>query len=223
MQSECYEVTKMMVRNRKKEKAMSSIAKISHWDKEKGFGYLRDGKKKLFLHRGDFTERHKRPQVGDRVHFQRGCDAKGRKCAVNVRHVNDGGKLTIWTWLCVLLLVALPILSVTHAAVIHSIPLSLVSCYIICINIITYRTYKGDKMSARLKSQRVPESTLHMLEGLGGWPLAFIAQRHLRHKCSKMHYQSTFWFIVACHYFIAIDYMYHWRILGLFFGSGNVW
>jgi len=40
---------------------------------------------------------------------------------------------------------------------------------------------------------------LHLLELLGGWPGAFLAQRRLRHKCSKRRYQFVFWLIVLAY------------------------
>lgn len=85
-------------------------SKIIEWDDAKGFGYLLHQKRKLFLHRKDFAERHKRPGKGDRIHYQLGSDPKGRKCAVEAVHVNDGGKLTLFTWLGLTLLLLIPVL-----------------------------------------------------------------------------------------------------------------
>ncbi|HSH15989.1 MAG TPA: DUF1294 domain-containing protein [Verrucomicrobiae bacterium] len=52
---------------------------------------------------------------------------------------------------------------------------------------------------------RVSEANLHLLELLGGWPAALLAQRRLRHKCSKGSYQFMFWLIVLGHQFVAGD------------------
>ena len=54
---------------------------------------------------------------------------------------------------------------------------------------ITYGMYADDKQRAASGAWRVPESSLHLAELLGGWPGAFLAQRWLRHKCSKASYQ----------------------------------
>ena len=43
--------------------------------------------------------------------------------------------------------------------------------------------------------------TLHTLELIGGWPAAFLAQRWLRHKCSKRSFQMA-----------ALDLIYRGRI-----------
>jgi uncharacterized membrane protein YsdA (DUF1294 family) len=53
----------------------------------------------------------------------------------------------------------------------------------------------------------VPEATLHLAELLGGWPGAFLAQRRLRHKCSKASYQIVFWGIVVLFQIASVDVM----------------
>jgi hypothetical protein len=50
-----------------------------------------------------------------------------------------------------------------------------------------------------------------MTELLGGWPGAFLAQRRLRHKCSKVSYQFVFWLIVLAYQFAAFDSIQNWR------------
>ena len=59
--------------------------------------------------------------------------------------------------------------------------------------------YGKDKYRAIKGAGRIPEGTLHLVEALGGWPGAFLAQQTMRHKTSKESYQATFWFIVAAH------------------------
>ena len=48
-------------------------------------------------------------------------------------------------------------------------------------------------------------------ELLGGWPAAFLAQRRLRHKCSKSSYQFVFWLIVFAWQFAAFDSLQNWK------------
>ncbi len=64
---------------------------------------------------------------------------------------------------------------------------------------VTFLVYVLDKGAARRGDQRTPESTLHVLELLGGWPGAFLAQQLIRHKNAKVSYQIVFWLIVAIH------------------------
>ena len=73
------------------------------------------------------------------------------------------------------------------------------------VSAITYGMYAHDKQRAVSQGWRVPESSLHLGELLGGWPGAFLARRRLRHKCSKPGYQVVFWAIVLLHQIVAVD------------------
>lgn len=129
-------------------------SKIVEWDDQKGFGYLRYRKGKLFLHRKDFAERHKRPSKGDRIHYQVGSDAKGRPCAVDATHVNDGGKISILTWISLMLLMAIPVLAWSHFILIKKPSLYFLILPFAVINLITYLSYRSDKKKARAKVWR---------------------------------------------------------------------
>ena len=59
--------------------------------------------------------------------------------------------------------------------------------------------YGTDKYRAIRGGWRIREGTLHLVEALGGWPGAYLAQQTLRHKTAKLSYQVAFWLIVAAH------------------------
>ena len=80
------------------------------------------------------------------------------------------------------------------------------------VSAITYGLYADDKNRAVTGAWRVPESSLHLAELLGGWPGALLAQRRLRHKCSKVSYQVAFWFIVVIFQIVAADLMLDQRL-----------
>ena len=86
-----------------------------------------------------------------------------------------------------------------------------VGAYGAVISTITYWVYARDKRRAEEGEWRVPEASLHLLELLGGWPGAFLAQRRLRHKCSKRSYQIVFWLIVLGYQFAAYDSLQNWQ------------
>lgn len=83
--------------------------------------------------------------------------------------------------------------------------------YALVLSAITYWAYAVDKRRAEAGLWRVPEGQLHLLELLGGWPGALLAQRRLRHKCSKGSYQVLFWLIVLGYQFAAYDSFHNWR------------
>jgi uncharacterized membrane protein YsdA (DUF1294 family) len=63
-------------------------------------------------------------------------------------------------------------------------------------SIITYGVYVQDKTAAQNAGRRIPESTLHLMSLLGGWPGALVAQVHLRHKTRKPSFLIGYWFTV---------------------------
>jgi uncharacterized membrane protein YsdA (DUF1294 family) len=86
-----------------------------------------------------------------------------------------------------------------------------VYAYGLVLGALTYWAYAVDKRRAREKRWRLAESRLHLLSLLGGWPGAFLAQRRLRHKCSKHSFQFVFWLMVLGYQFVAWDSLQAWR------------
>ncbi|GAA5495922.1 hypothetical protein Rhal01_02103 [Rubritalea halochordaticola] len=187
-------------------------ARIIEWNPQKGYGFLKHGKKRVFLHRRDFSEHHKRPAPGDHIHFTYGVDASGRQCAVNARHVNDGGKLTLGSLVLVLLLLLIPSLALYKLTRVLELSLYLLPAVFLAINLITFSLYSSDKSNARKKLQRIPESMLHFWEFIGGWAGALLAQKKYRHKATKSSYQFSYWAIVILHLFVCTDYLLRWRM-----------
>jgi uncharacterized membrane protein YsdA (DUF1294 family) len=67
------------------------------------------------------------------------------------------------------------------------------------------------KRLAQRSEWRVSEAQLHFWELIGGWLGSWIAQRVLRHKCSKGSYQFVFWLIVISQQFAALDSFQDWK------------
>ena len=61
---------------------------------------------------------------------------------------------------------------------------------------LSYFLYMGDKFAAQRGGRRTPESTLHLVDLLGGWPGALVAQQQFRHKTVKASFQAVFWVTV---------------------------
>lgn len=78
-------------------------------------------------------------------------------------------------------------------------PLTLILLAYAVVSIITFCVYGLDKRAAVRGRWRTPEATLHLLELLGGFPGAMVAQRVFRHKRAKVSYLVVFWLIVLLH------------------------
>src|SRR5512137_1037050 len=88
--------------------------RITDWNAAKGFGFVDDGHLRTFVHIGDFTERIKRPEIGDELSYTMGKDAKGRTCGRNIVMLGTGGRLGIAHLLGLALLLALPSAAIWH-------------------------------------------------------------------------------------------------------------
>ena len=127
-------------------------------------------------------------------------------------HRGDEGHLEPWHIIALLVLLISPGLALHRLSAFIGLPWLL--GYAIAISLLTYAVYGADKDSAQEKvpDWRASEKLLHSLEFAGGWPGAFLAQRRLRHKCSKFSYQIKFWLIVSLHVYVATDYLLGWRL-----------
>ena len=65
------------------------------------------------------------------------------------------------------------------------------------MSVVSFALYRADKSAARDGRWRTPESTLHLVDLLGGWPGGLVAQDVFRHKSRKGSFQATFWFTVV--------------------------
>jgi len=61
---------------------------------------------------------------------------------------------------------------------------------------LSYLLYWWDKSAAQKGARRTPESNLHLMDLLGGWPGALVAQQQFHHKTAKASFQAVFWVTV---------------------------
>jgi uncharacterized membrane protein YsdA (DUF1294 family) len=182
-------------------------ARVIEWHADKGFGWLQFGDKRLFLHRRDFSRFHHLPRVGEEIRFNWGLDAQRRPCAQNAVQVREVSDVSL-VGLCFLgVLLVLPACAWRQMGW----EIWKLAAYVGALSLITYAAYASDKRKARKEAWRTPEVLLHLLELAGGWPGAWVAQRRLRHKCSKTSYQFEFWLIICIHQFVAFDSLQHWN------------
>ena len=180
---------------------------ITGWDDRRGFGWVEADGQRVFLHIKEFGERQRRPQDGERVRFELGSDAKGRSRAKSVTYVRSGGRVSIGAALQLMVLLVLPGLALQELPGRWWFGPAVIAI----LSLVSFGMYAHDKKQAIRSGWRVSESTLHLVEFLGGWPGAFLAQRRLRHKCSKRSYQFTFWCIVGLFQLASADIIFEHR------------
>lgn len=199
---------------------------IVRWNAERGFGFLRPAGKDtdVFMHISTVPNRAT-PAVGSRWRVQIQPDPKGRGLRVARAVAADSaesdsvvatarrssqralgrGSRSRKAWLSppTFFIIAATLFccgaALWTAAGAGWRPIGLVPLAYLAASLLTFVAYALDKNRARNGLWRTPESTLHGLELLGGWPGGWVAQQTLRHKSRKRSYQMVFWLIVMVH------------------------
>ncbi len=120
--------------------------------------------------------------------------------------------LSIRTFAALLCLLVLPVCAITGLST--GLDWRLIVGTPLILSVFTFLAYHSDKRRAEAGKWRLRESALHLLELLGGWPGAFLAQRIFRHKTSKISYQVVFWAIVLVYQLVALDCVTGWTVSG---------
>jgi len=77
--------------------------------------------------------------------------------------------------------------------------LGIVAALSAALSLVTLVAMALDKRRARRGGWRIPESTLHLMELLGGWPGSLLASRWLRHKSVKPRYRIVRGLCIVVH------------------------
>ena len=196
---------------------MTYLGTLVEWNDQRGFGFIQadEGGDRVFVHISAFQPRpspQARPQMGQRLQFAV-CMEGNKKRAQQVRwrnverpaarraatgapdrrgtgrrsgHAAGGAHYFVVVGFALLLV---------GVAMVWGVQPWVVSLYAV-LSLITFFAYWKDKAAAQAGRWRTPESTLHSLALLGGWPGAVLAQQWLRHKTSKMAFRLVFWLTV---------------------------
>ena len=169
---------------------------LIHWDDYKGYGFLhpKNGMMDIFLHVKSLPHFQRRPQIGDLLTYEVEADEKGRYYASSSKIKGLAWSHFTCIWGCFSLLFG----TYVYLAFQQILPFHPLSIYA-AVSLLTIRAYSCDKRAAQIGLRRTPERRLHLLEALGGWPGALLAQIFYRHKRQKISYQIVFWLIVAGH------------------------
>ena len=186
---------------------MRARGKITSWNDQKGPAFLPPAaaRKQVFGHIQAFSNRTRRPEIGELVSFALSADRQGRPCAVKATYAGErlhneskqkNDYLPVTGAVLFLFIVGV-------AALTARIPHFIFAFYL-AASLLALVMYALDKSAARKGAWRTQESTLHLLSLAGGWPGALVAQQQLRHKTRKQPFRSIFWLtvIVNCGAFV---------------------
>ena len=172
---------------------------LTNWNDDRGFGYIEStqGGEPIFVHVSAWPKALGRPQLKLAVSFEVETGPKGKR-ARNVRLLqsrrtprqSDRAPRTPWGTTS-LFAIPLFLLAYTVIAILWKPPLWVAALYV-ASSTATFIAYAVDKSAAASGAWRTPESTLHVLSFLGGWPGALLAQQLLRHKSIKREFQQVF-------------------------------
>ena len=200
-------------------RASAGFGRIERWDDARGFGFITSdapvagSSGPLFFHIRDVDRTHPRPRAGARVRFTPERQRDGRWRAVRVAAIDvaaprdararsrrrdaerparavSGVAISAATIAWAALLVG--------AIASGRLPPGALAA-LGWLNALTFSVYAFDKRAARQGRQRTPELHLHLLELLGGWPAAALAQQALRHKRAKPDYRRVFASMIVLH------------------------
>jgi uncharacterized membrane protein YsdA (DUF1294 family)/cold shock CspA family protein len=177
---------------------MRRVGRISGWNEDKGYGFVtpHDGGDRAFVHIKAFQFGSRRPVDGDLISYSASKDVRGRTNATDVRHAGQKiERRKTYKPLPRLALGTIFLLAVALGTFFGVVPAMIAIGYVLasCLSSVMYSL---DKAAAGTDMQRTPQSTLHFVGLLGGWPGALIAQQRFRHKTVQASFQQAFWVTV---------------------------
>jgi uncharacterized membrane protein YsdA (DUF1294 family)/cold shock CspA family protein len=175
--------------------------RVTRWEDDKGFGFVAPslGGERVFLHISAFRKRRRRPVENDLVTYELAFDDRRRPRASNVLFSADSGDDSARPGRSFMSLAVAGafVALVAVGAFAGRLPLQIPLVYL-GGSALAFVMYAIDKSAARHDHRRrTPESTLHLIALVGGWPGALLAQRVFRHKSSKAAFQRVFWATVV--------------------------
>ena len=183
---------------------MQQKGRITTWKDDKGFGFITPigSSKQIFVHVKSFKNRNDRPKLNQVVNYVISKDKHGRPCAENVSmpgtepKINTNVKKAEGSSFLSIIFVLMFAIVIFILVATRKIPIGIATLYF-GASLVTFIIYAMDKSAAKNESRRTPESSLHFLSLIGGWPGALVAQYTLRHKSKKQSFRSVFFITVV--------------------------
>jgi len=175
---------------------------VAKWNVDRGFGFVKsnDGGPDVFLHVSAFHPRIDRPREGMSVTFESHTNDDGRLRAERVivtgerwsrSPANRSVSARVIGYFAIVFFLPILILEVIY----WGMPSWVFAVYG-GASLVSFVFYWQDKAAAVAGTWRVPETQLHLLGLVGGWPGAILAQNLFRHKTRKEKFARNFWLTV---------------------------
>lgn len=178
---------------------MRQAGRICDWNDEKGFGFVvpNGGGARAFVHVSEFQRGSRRPVDGDLISYTAGTDSRGRLQARQIRHAGQKVEVPRQPSRLPRTAIGLGALAAAVGAWAIGVMPGLLAGVYVALSGLSCVMYWFDKMAAGREARRTPENSLHLVDVLGGWPGALIAQQQFRHKTVKQSFQLVFWMTVG--------------------------
>jgi len=201
---------------------------IKSWIGDKGFGFIQPSGegKDIFIHIRDLKHSNYQPRIGDDVCYKVVADKDGKIRAYDAfikgqeisplyrkksfkKNQPQQQKVRREYRLGMLPILVIAMIPFVFSVLLIKEQRNFIPFFAyLILSLLTFIVYARDKTMAHKNEWRTPESTLHLLELLGGWPGALITQRVIRHKNKKTSFQVIFWVIVIIHLAVWFDIVF---------------
>ena len=183
---------------------MQDQGRLVEWFDEKGYGFIQPNdpeKQRVFIHIKDFARKGPRPILGCALSYRVILDERGRYRAQQVTYLKAAQVFehqaqpkkssSSQRWSVMQIGIVIYIGFVVIASFIKLLP-PYTLLFLSLMNVLSYWLYAQDKEAAQLGKRRIPEQTLHIVDALGGWCAAWLAQQKLRHKTQKQPFRKIY-------------------------------
>jgi uncharacterized membrane protein YsdA (DUF1294 family)/cold shock CspA family protein len=176
--------------------------KLTKWKDDRGFGFITPirGGRQVFVHIKAFTNQHRRPVGNEFITYEIVSDETGRLRAEHVEFMGDDSINAAEGWTIAMTIALLFFIFVGVSVFVGHLPSVVLALYFV-FSVVSFLSYRHDKLAAQQNQWRTSEGKLILLGVLGGWPGAFVAQQFFHHKTKKRSFQLVFWATVLLNCF----------------------